>query len=50
MICHLAWVTPGLMNYSLYPVNDGEMKSSLLRPSYFIGGPLVPTKDDEQQG
>lgn len=28
----LVWVAPGFINYSLHPVNGGEMESPLLRP------------------
>jgi hypothetical protein len=35
----------GFINYSLHHVNGEEMKSSLLKSSYFISGPFVPAKE-----
>jgi hypothetical protein len=35
----------GLIDNNLHPVDDGKLKSPLLRPSYLINGSLVPTKD-----
>lgn len=43
-IWHLVWVVHGLIDYSIYPVNSGEMESPLLGAFYFEGGLFILVK------